>query len=445
MFATPKRSSWTPIILFSGLLLLVLLVSTHPPQSARPAVALAHEKLANYLPALPPMLRPPLYSNSASNQDASLEYRLMLEKTTSPPRQMEHSPTLGFSKIYVLSLPTRQDRRDEMSKLAKALGITVEFVDAANKDESFIQWIGERIAETRKQRRQLMAEAQNKPVDSIGGLGIGSQWLQPTLDGKQPFPQFPRDERYPSGSWTAHLEAYFDAGNHTTLKPENPKFDLREALHDYREKRIVRQLHEGIISTYWGQTRALKQVIRNRDDTALILEDDVDIEWDVERLWSRIAMRLPEEWDVTFLGHCWGHESKRPSYKHPLLHQSVSPMCLHGWSVTQTGAQRIFAHLLDPWKAFMLAVDAAVPTLIKFGQVRAFSVQPPLIIQRKDGPSDLQGGNGSSWKGVLRDSTVDRIRIDEGEDVVAEVWKQDAELIDPATLFREVIHCDDEA
>jgi hypothetical protein len=35
--------------------------------------------------------------------------------------------------------------------------------------------------------------------------------------------------------------------------------------------------------------------------------------------------------------------------------------------------------------------------------------------RRKDGPSDLQRGNGSKWRGLLRDSTVERIRRDRGE------------------------------
>ncbi|KAK4049216.1 hypothetical protein OIO90_005505 [Microbotryomycetes sp. JL221] len=442
MLGSAKRSTWTPVIVVSGLIIIiVVLINSHPSQVARPALERAHDKLVTYWPS---NLLSSSSSLTSSKQRDALTYRQFLERTTSPTTQLEHSKTLGFSRIYVLSLPTRLDRRRDMLQLAEALGVEIEFVDAADKNESFIQWIGERVAETRANKRQLIAKAQNKSPDMIGGLGIGSQWIQPTLDGKQPFPTFPKDKRYPSGSWTSHLEAWYDAGNHTLLKPDNPKFNLQQALFDRKEKRVVRQVHEGIISTYWGQTRALKKVIQNKDETALILEDDVDVEWDIERLWSRIAIKLPQEWDVTFLGHCWGHESKTPWYKHPLLHESVSPMCLHGWSVSQTGAQRIFKHLLDPWRAFMLAVDAAMPSLIKFKQIQAMSVQPPLIIQRKDGPSDLQiGTNGSRWKGILRDSTVDRIRLDQGLQIVPEVWQPNQDLADPATLFREVIRCDD--
>lgn len=118
-------------------------------------------------------------------------------------------------------------------------------------------------------------------------------------------------------------------------------------------------------------------------------------------------------------------------------------MCLHGWVVTAAGAQRIFDALLDPWSAFSTAVDLTLPTLILEKQVTAFSVQPPLIIQRKDGPSDLQKGKGSKWRGVLRDSTVERIARDEGRWLGDEEWDPNPKTWDPAIRFREIIDCKD--
>lgn len=86
-------------------------------------------------------------------------------------------------------------------------------------------------------------------------------------------------------------------------------------------------MHEGVLSTYWGQTRAIKRAVENGDGRALVLEDDVDVEWDVERLWASVARRLPrggdggDEWDVAYLGHCWGGEyqgaSRAPLFTRP--------------------------------------------------------------------------------------------------------------------------------
>lgn len=61
----------------------------------------------------------------------------------------------------------------------------------------------------------------------------------------------------------------------------------------------------------------VKQMLVDGCESALMMEDDVDVEWDLERVWSRIRRRLPvasgrdgeeDEWDVSFLGHCWGRE-----------------------------------------------------------------------------------------------------------------------------------------
>lgn len=121
-------------------------------------------------------------------------------------------------------------------------------------------------------------------------------------------------------------------------------------------------------------------------------------------------------------------------------------MCLHGWAVSRLGASSFFEHLSNPWHAFSTAVDLVVPSQLYHHEApkySTFSIQPPLIIQRKDGPSSLQGGTGSKWRGVLGDSTVERIKRDEG------TWRGthergelfDERRLDPATVFREGTAC----
>lgn len=89
----------------------------------------------------------------------SLAYRTHLERTTSPASQITHSPTLTFDHIYVLSLPTRHDRREQMEELARAHGLRVTFVDAVDKNEPFIRWIAERAVEVRSERLEIMVRS----------------------------------------------------------------------------------------------------------------------------------------------------------------------------------------------------------------------------------------------------------------------------------------------
>lgn len=93
---------------------------------------------------------------AGAQPSVEMTYRQHIESTTSPRSQIEHHPTMGFDHIYVLSLPSRIDRRDEMSKLGQALGVKITFVDAALKTEPFIKWIGERVAEQRDSRSRIL-------------------------------------------------------------------------------------------------------------------------------------------------------------------------------------------------------------------------------------------------------------------------------------------------
>ncbi|KAK4697252.1 hypothetical protein P7C70_g8241, partial [Phenoliferia sp. Uapishka_3] len=497
----PRLSLRSPLPYILAAIILIILISTQSTSddTISPTSSTTDQN-PNLLASPPsPLSQLPSWSSYPYSPSTSdLSYRNHLELTTSPNAQITHSPTLGFSNIYVLSLPHRLDRRDDMGKLARALGLNITFVDAANKDDNFFGWIAERVAETRAVRAALMvspssspsslymvllhlrrtrsraksermasverhralrtvprciftnlslyhscypllqAKTRGVPVSKIGGLGIGSVWVTPYQDtgsAHTPFPPFPADSRYPSGNWTSHLELAHSTGTLDSLIPSNPEVNVTEILWDKREWLPLRQMSEGVLSTFWGHTRVLKKIVESGDESALVLEDDVDVEWDLERLWSRMRGKLPKGWETVHLGHCWGHELLNPQYLHPLLHKATAPKCLHGWAVSRSGALHLLSLLNNPWSAYSTAVDVAVPTFISSHLLRSFSVEPPLIIQRKDGPSDLQGGNGSKWRGLLRDSTFDRIWKDEGEVIGEDVY--DTKHLDPATTFRE--------
>lgn len=290
-----------------------------------------------------------------------LAYRRQIQLATTTTQQPRARPRAAFDHVYVLSLPAREDRRADMQQLAQALAIDIDFVDAADKDEPFLQWIAERVAESRHLRRQVMvrspssfrqlvdsptqrwatvadhppthanaqAEARQVAPESIGGMSIGSDWVTPFPgnlsshksgdDEPARFPPYPTTENYGNRNWVSHLESLSaSGGRHTSLRPStstsSSSLNVTALLWDPLEPLAVRQVHQGVISTYWGQTRAIKRMLENGDEVALILEDDVDVEWDlIDGFWDRIETKLPRrgdeyDWDVTFLGHCWGGE-----------------------------------------------------------------------------------------------------------------------------------------
>lgn len=98
------------------------------------------------------------------------------------------------------------------------------------------------------------------------------------------------------------------------------------------------------------------------------------------------------------------------------------------------GYTRFLSALADPWIAYQGAVDTAVAALVGRSALYSFSIEPSLIVQTKDVTSDIQAGIGSEWRGVLADSTLERILRDEGHAVPDPIF--DIEHLDPAVLYR---------
>jgi hypothetical protein len=84
-----------------------------------------------------------------------------------------------------------------------------------------------------------------------------------------------------------------------------------------------------------------------------------------------------------------------------LLHPSFGPKCTHAYALSKSGARRLLLHLRYPPFAYSRALDQAFAWLVQSGRIRAYSVVPSVVVQRKVGESDVmygQAGMGSRWK-----------------------------------------------
>lgn len=158
MLAPTAASPWPGrllLVLLGGVCTVVGLVWLTTGATSEPTTSTTRwQRITNAGGAPSRVKQLPLYEGT--DDDLGMAYRAHLERTTSLPAQLLHSPTLTFDHIYVLSLPSRPDRRREMDQLARAHGIELTFVDAVNKSEPFIKWIAERAAEVRPQRLEVM-------------------------------------------------------------------------------------------------------------------------------------------------------------------------------------------------------------------------------------------------------------------------------------------------
>ncbi|RUS27345.1 glycosyltransferase family 25-domain-containing protein [Jimgerdemannia flammicorona] len=151
-------------------------------------------------------------------------------------------------------------------------------------------------------------------------------------------------------------------------------------------------------------------MIKNDDQSALILEDDIDAEANIERRVNEMRPHLPKDWDAWFLGHCHGKEWRGKVLGHPNLHVAVQPQCTHAYAVSRKGARKFLNVLAEIDRA----IDKTIRNKYREGQLKIFSVQPPITgqLRMRGNPSDVNPGAlalKGSGQALLEDSVYMRL------------------------------------
>jgi len=226
----------------------------------------------------------PSYSFSVLGR-SSLSYHARLA-TVRPLDTAPHSPTLGASKIYVISLKTREDRREKMEQMRQALRLEWDYLDATPKNDQSLSRISERVRDTRERYFNKNTRFAWPPdTDGRSAALNGSDfWMLPPTD--------PRSS---------------DA-QHPLPPPPNP--DTRPNLYcDAREMEIPQEnrrlpLNEGRLACWSSHVTAISKLAIELPPKGygVILEDDIDFEWDIDQKMAMFVNALPEDWDMLLLG-----------------------------------------------------------------------------------------------------------------------------------------------
>ncbi|KAJ1734241.1 hypothetical protein LPJ61_001180 [Coemansia biformis] len=133
--------------------------------------------------------------------------------------------------------------------------------------------------------------------------------------------------------------------------------------------------------------------IINRDYRhALIVEDDIDFEVDAVAVIHDSLAKLRESsdyWDILYVGHCSMEEGSGATYSGGgRLFHSVHPFCLSGYTLSRSGAQKLYAYFSKGARQAH-AMDVQLVALIKRNMLSSCSIHPPVVYQRRDlYPSD---------------------------------------------------------
>lgn len=332
------------------------------------------------------------------------------------------------SHVFIISLQRRADRRASLSPLLNAFGFVKHtnltsissYSMATDASDPRIARIEQHVRWQRRKERQTILSNISKP--NIGSFedswshGLDVAWGSDYW-GRTPLRDDAKDERY------LPLPDLLDPdSDHTLLvekgNPFNPHKHISNAT-------LPVSLTRAMIACWYSHATLIRDIaLKTRDgdgnQTFIILEDDIDFEWDIEERLVTLWKALPANWELVMLGHCWSDERRYPPLvitrldgRKTSLHRSNSPLCTHAYALSGRGATRL-AHLLrHPSFAYSRALDQAFAWLIRTRILSgAYSVVPPLVVQTKEGKSDIytQRRKGSRWKDSLGDGARSRIR-----------------------------------
>lgn len=242
------------------------------------------------------LVKPHGNADNLTTYEPPLSYRQRLEQL-SVPGSGPHSATLGVaSRIYLIHVHQRVDRYEEMSKIERAMELKFTWVNATSKTSSAVTNILERIRWWRNQHRQSADDPLEDPSpfvfkwnsdvdgpDDGGPLGMveADWWDFPLSYPESPLPPLPPapspDTRPPV------VVSFGEDGGSENMRPH-------EAL----------SLAQ--ISCWHSHYRVIRQIAEGDDEVAIILEDDVDMEWDLEKRLRGIWANLPADWDIVKIG-----------------------------------------------------------------------------------------------------------------------------------------------
>ncbi|CAG8567110.1 24862_t:CDS:1 [Gigaspora margarita] len=154
------------------------------------------------------------------------------------------------------------------------------------------------------------------------------------------------------------------------------------------------------IACYVSHYKVYQSIINHGYESALILEDDVDFELNIESIITDTFKFLPSDWDIFYLGYCSyqeqnghfvdGQDNSAP-YK---LYRSTYPFCTHGYVVSRAGAHKL-VKMIAP---ISTTLDDRLAQLNRQEDINSYSVVPLAMIQWRSpsNPSNVYTG-GTTW------------------------------------------------
>lgn len=181
-------------------------------------------------------------------------------------------------KIYVLSLPRRTDRRQEMGRLRKALGLRWRYIDALDMNNQLVGNIMDSVRAIRATRSGPFTWPTDIPPLNERLSAWSPGFLSLSVKTPASRPPVPMLRATKNNSVAAY-------------EPNLPEYMI---------------LTPARIACWYTHVSVMEVVANDQslkdDDAVIILEDDIDMERDIHARLKHVWAYLPKEWDMVHLG-----------------------------------------------------------------------------------------------------------------------------------------------
>jgi GR25 family glycosyltransferase involved in LPS biosynthesis len=175
----------------------------------------------------------------------------------------------------------------------------------------------------------------------------------------------------------------------------------------------------GVTACYASHLSVIRRVFNERLENALILEDDIDLPPNAIPVLQNLlkpfrfgtSQNTGIEWDLIFIGSCYEKLGNSPvsSFDGYAITKSINPECTHGYAVSLAGAKKILGQMKTSLPDITSGIDWALRDLVQSGVLVSYSVNPSMVVQWRNSPSDLRPMGEYVEQPQLEESTMQRL------------------------------------
>ncbi|RIB12779.1 Glycosyltransferase Family 25 protein [Gigaspora rosea] len=173
--------------------------------------------------------------------------------------------------------------------------------------------------------------------------------------------------------------------------------DISQDENEISNKFKQSELEESQKNIYLTHYKIYRYIVDNKFSSALILEDNLDLELRISSIMFDIHRILPIDWEILFFDHCDNTKSKpdETSSNYKLL-KTEKPQCLFAYAVSHAGAVKLLEKLDESTE---FTIDIEIANLIQSKGLISYTLSPPIIVPWNP------DGNGSDIHS-LKNSTI---------------------------------------